>query len=216
MSGRLSSRGAAAGCNGGFTLIELLISISILGLISVVSYSAIWTASRSLQAVEQSVELHDGLRVTQEFFRQAVSQARTVMTIVDGRVQVLFSGDVNTLIFVAPAPMQRGAAGGLYRYRFDLTRVGATSQPLRLSYWPYLAGVEIDEALAPQGETLLLENMEELRFSYYGSDEPGAPGEWLTEWTRTDSLPKLIRMVLKNTASEETSSLTVAIKGGLG
>ena len=205
-----------APCARGFTLVELLIAISLLGLISVVTYSAIWTASRSLQSVEQRVKLNDELRVTQEFFRQSLSQARAVMAINESLMQVVFSGKKHTLSFVAPAPLQRGNSGGLYYYRFDLSGRGGKARSLRLSYRQYLVGVELDVGLQPQGESLLMEDVAVLSFSYYGSDEPGADGEWMTEWPRTDSLPQLVRIMLKNANSDEASTLTVAIKGQVG
>ncbi len=200
----------------GFSLIELLIAISLLGLISVVTYSAIWTASRSLHAVEQRVEANDELRVTQEFFRQALSQARGVMAVHEGKMQVVFSGEKQSLSFVAPAPLQRGHAGGLYRYRFDLQGSDGGSHLLRLSHWQYLAGVELDLEQPPQGETLLLEALELLSFSYYGRDKPGADAAWMDEWPRRDTLPQLVRLVVKMQRSDKKSMLTVAIKGRVG
>lgn len=200
----------------GFTLVELLITISLLGLISVVTYSAIWTANRSLQAVRQRVEVNDELRVTQEFFRQSLSQARTVMVVNESLMQVVFSGEKETLSFVAPAPLQRGNSGGLYYYRFYLSGRGGMARSLRLSYRQYLVGVEFDVELQPQGESLLMEDVAVLSFSYFGSDAPGAEGEWMAEWTRTDSLPQLVRIMLKNANSDEVSTLTVAIMGTMG
>ncbi|MEN8170808.1 MAG: prepilin-type N-terminal cleavage/methylation domain-containing protein [Pseudomonadota bacterium] len=200
----------------GFTLVELLIAISLLGLISVVTYSAIWTASRSLKTVQQRTEVNDELRVTQEFLRQSLSQARGVMAANEGLMKVVFFGKKNTLSFVAPAPLQRGNAGGLYYYRFDLSGGDGKARSLRLSYRQYLVGMEFDLGLQPQGESLLMENVAVLSFSYYGSDEPGADGEWMAEWPRIDSLPQLVRITLKNANSDEASTLTVAIKGQVG
>ncbi len=200
----------------GFTLVELLIAITLLGLISVVTYGSIWTANRSLHAVEQRVELNDEMRVTQEFIRQSLSQARGVMAVKKGRMEVVFRGDAESLSFVAPAPLQRGNAGGLYHYRFELKGGGQDTYSLALSYAQFLAGLEYEEMLPVQGESLLLEQVNELTFSYYGSDEPGAEEEWLAEWLRSDMLPQLVRLKLKRNASDEATILIVAIKGQVG
>jgi hypothetical protein len=89
-------------------------------------------------------------------------------------------------------------------------------QALNLSYWPHLAGVEFDAALPPQGESLLLEQMAEISFSYYGRDEPGAAAGWMTVWPRGDTLPQLVSIRLRKSAMDEASVLTVVIKGRVG
>jgi general secretion pathway protein J len=200
----------------GFTLVELLIAISLLGLISVVVYSAIWTASRSLDAVEARVEINEEVRVTQQFFRQALSQSRGVMAVHDGRMQVVFTGEPHTIAFVAPAPLQRGVAGGLYRYRLELDGRKGEERSLRLFYWHYWAGKEFDAELEPQGEVILSEGIDNLTFSYFGSEEPDADGEWMDEWTRTDSLPLMVRIMLEKKGNDSALDMMVAIKGRVG
>jgi general secretion pathway protein J len=200
----------------GFTLVELLIAITLLGLISSVTYGAIWTASRSLRTVEQQVELNDGLRVTQEFMRRSLSQARGLLAVQEGRMQVLFSGAPQSLAFIAPAPLQRGHAGGLYLYQIELVKRGERRNTLRLSYEQYVTGREPDAEPLAQGESLLLEGVAKLSFSYYGSDEPGATAQWLDEWPRRDILPQLVRMKLELESGGEVSVMTLAIKGQVG
>jgi len=200
----------------GFTLIELLIAISLLGLISVVTYSAIWTASHSLHAVEGRVEANDELRVTQEFFRQVISQARAVMAVKNRRMQVVFQGEQNLITFVAPAPLQRGNAGGLYRYRLDLDGTGNNSRTLRLSYWQYIAGEDFDPEVEPEGEVVLMDKVKLLEFSFYGKKDTDSEPEWLEEWPRTNILPQLVRLELQSEQSNDISTLTVAIKGQVG
>lgn len=200
----------------GFTLIELLIAISLLGLISVVTYSAIWTASHSLQAVEGRVEANDELRVTQEFFRQVISQARAVMAVKDRRMQVVFNGEQNVMSFVAPAPLQRGNAGGLYRYRLDVSGNDSRTHRLRLSYWQFIAGEEFDPDVEPEGEVVLMDRVKVLSFSFYGKKDTDSDPEWMDEWPRTNILPQLVKLELQSEQSDELSVLTVAIKGQMG
>ncbi len=202
--------------DGGFTLVELLIAITLLGLIATVTYSAIWTASRSQRAVEQQIEENDGLRLTQEFLRHSLSQTRSVMAVNEGRMQVVFSGASDHLAFIAPAPMQRGHAGGLYHYRLELLSRGDGHYALRLGYAQFVAGRALDEEPLAQGESLLLDDVAALSFSYYGQDEPGADAQWLDEWPRQDILPQLVRVTLKMAAGGESSTLTLALKGQVG
>lgn len=200
----------------GFTLVELLIAISLLGLISLVTYSAIWTASHTLQAVEGRVEANDELRTTQEFYRQALSQARGVMAVKDRHMQVIFTGGPHLLTFVAPAPLQRGNAGGLYRYRLDLSGANKNTRSLRLSYWQYLAGEKFDPERKPQGEVILMDKVRSLSFSYFGKKDTESDSEWMDEWPRTDALPQMVKMELQSKQGDDTSTLTVAIKGQVG
>lgn len=205
-----------AGAPHGFTLVELLIAISLLGLISVVTYSAIWTASLSLRTVGERVERNDEQRVTQELLRQTLSQARAVLTTHEGLMQVLFTGEQHTLSFVSLAPLQRGSAGGLYYYRCTLHDGGDGRHTLQLAYWQFLAGVELDVTQAPLGQSLLLEEVARFSLSYYGRAEPGGEGRWMDEWPRTDTLPQLVRVEVQQSGEEAGSSMTVAIKGQQG
>lgn len=211
-----SSIPSLKGNERGFTLIELLIAITLLALISVVVYSAIWTASRSLHAVEERVAVNDEIRVTQQFLRQALSQSRGVMAIDDGVMGVVFQGERDVITFVAPAPLQRGIAGGLFRYRLALTGKTRNESSLHLSFWQYMPGNSIDDELAPKGEAVLSDGVEELRFSYYGSKKPDTDQEWLDEWTRSDSLPMLVKIVLKRATDDAALTMIVAIKGQVG
>lgn len=200
----------------GFTLVELLIAISLLGLISIVTYSAIWTISRGLESVEQRVDANDELRVTLAFMQRALSQARGVMVIRDKRMQMVFSGSEQRLTFVAPAPLQLGHAGGLYRYQLELAEKGAGGEQLRLSYWQHLSETELDEGLEPQGEVALIDGVEDLSFSFFGRDEPWKKEKWLNEWHYAVSLPKLVRISLNTSAVDRDITMTVAIKGAGG
>lgn len=197
---------------GGFTLIELLIAITLLGLISTVTYGAIWTANRSLQAVERLAEQNGSLRLMQEFMRRSLSQARGVLAVSEGRMQVLFSGRRESLTYIAPAPLQRGRAGGLFSYHLERNREG----DLRITYAQFFVGREPDAEPLATGESRLLDGVEELAFSYYGRDEPGAKPKWMDEWPRQDSLPQLVRISLKLAEGGKTSTITLAIKGQVG
>lgn len=201
---------------GGFTLVELLIAITLLGLISTVTYSAIWTANRSLQTVEKRVERNNGLRLAQEFLRRSLTQARTLMSIQDGRMQVVFQGDRDGLSFVAPAPLQRGQGGGLFHYRLGLVKSAEERFVLQMEYSQFVAGRSLDAEGLAAGKSMLLDDVGELSFSYYGRDEPGADAKWLDEWSRTDSLPQLVRITLTLAPEGESSTLIIAIKGQLG
>lgn len=197
---------------GGFTLIELLIAITLLALISTVTYGAIWTANHSLQAVERLTEENESLRLMQEFLQRSLSQARGVMAVSEGRMQVLFSGDKESLGYIAPAPLQRGQAGGLYTYHLERDEEGALS----ITYVQFLVGREPDAEPLAVGESRLLDGVEELAFSYYGRDEPGADPKWMDEWPRHDSLPQLVRIHVKLASDGKASTVILAIKGQVG
>jgi general secretion pathway protein J len=207
---------AAASTNRGFTLVELLIAISLLGLMGVVTYSAVWTVSRSLNAVEERVEEENDLWVTQAFIRQSLSQARGVLAVQNERLRVLFSGEERALSFVAPAPLQLGNAGGLYRYRLDLADKEGGRHDLRLAYWQYLPGVTLDEEVEPQGEVILLEDVLSLDFSYFGQEQSWKKATWMERWPHRANMPKLVRIALTKGGDETVHTMTVAIRGAGG
>ena len=126
----LSHRSAGS---AGFTLIELLIALAMVGLITLLLFSALRMGSRAWDSVDLVAERIGALRLTRDFLQQALSQARNVDLFFDGTPVWIFSGDGERIEFAAPLA-ERVGVPGLYILRLALEDNG-DRKDLILTRW---------------------------------------------------------------------------------
>lgn len=209
----------------GFTLVELLIAFVMLALISLLLFSGLRVGIRAWGGVEAAAEINTELRLTRDFLRRILSQARPVTLMVEAEPYLVFAGDGQQLEFVAPLSGQVGIPG-LYLLRLGLENTGLGST-LVLRRWllnpevlaggrevpawqplgngPSFTGVMEDQDVAAgaYGISLLLEGIEEFEISYFGipeGDDPTlnieAEPEWQAQWQNPTVLPLAVRIHL--------------------
>lgn len=194
----------------GFTLLELVVAITLMGLVLVLLYSGMRLGLNGWDSGEQRAETTDRLRLAQEVLRRQLAQSMTVYQTGDQRERIaVFSGQPNEIEFVAPMLVQLGQ-GGLYR-----VRVGAGNGRLWMRWRPYWPD---DPDAGPEQESVLLEGVSGLEWSYFGSDrsnggEQSEPPHWRSEWTNPERRPLLVRLNLKVDGAP-WPDLTVALVEG--
>lgn len=209
----------------GFTLVELLIAFVLVALISLLLFSGLRVGIRAWEGVEAAAEINTELRLTRDFLRRILSQARPVTLLVEAEPYLVFAGDGRQLEFVAPLSEQVGIPG-LYLLRLGLenTALGST---LLLRRWllnpEVLAGggevpawqplgsgesflgdmEDQDVAAGAYGISLLLEGIEEFEISYFGIPDGedlalnvDAQPEWQSIWQNPTTLPQAVRIHL--------------------
>lgn len=209
----------------GFTLVELLIAFVLVALISLLLFSGLRVGIRAWEGVEAAAEINTELRLTRDFLRRILSQARPVTLLVEAEPHLVFAGDGQQLEFVAPLSEQVGIPG-LYLLRLGLvnTALGST---LILRRWllnpevlaggrevpawhPLGTGSSFSEVMEDQdvaagayGVSLLLEGIEEFEISYFGIPEGEDPAlnvdakaEWQAIWQNPITLPQAVRIHL--------------------
>ena len=187
----------------GFTLLELLIAMTLMGIILVMLYGGLRLGMRSWEVGEQRADRINELRVVQDFirrqFRQSVTTTRTTGDI-QGRT-VAFEGDPERVVFVAPMLEYLGL-GGLYAIQIDAVEDGEIDH-LRVRWWPFRPdafeqGESSDGGAEDDGveETVLLSDVSELQWSYFGAGEPNADPQWYERWENASQPPMLARLRL--------------------
>lgn len=195
----------------GFTLVEFIIAMSLVGIITVVGFSGIWSANRSWNAVEARIDASEELRTVHGFLRRHVSQARTIFMVQEERLAVVFKGDEKELRFVAPAPLQQGVPGRLYLYSLAFSPTGDRRTQLSLAFADYFPGME---ELPEFGERLtLLPRLSEGEMDYFGKADVREEADWWKRWERTEALPELVRLRFREEGEDEWQTLVIAIKG---
>ena len=191
----------------GFTLLELLVALSLFSVALLLVYSGLFSAARSWESGERQISSNEVQRL-QLGFLQRLLRETIPLTLYDGREnRILFHGDEQYLRFIAPLPSHRG---GDWAYLITLqTGPGTTGEDLLLYY------ERIQENLAIEGEpvedaddVILVENIEDLAFSYYGDPNESGHPDWQAQWSQPDRLPTLVRVEI-SLKDNETHPLPV-------
>jgi general secretion pathway protein J len=218
--------------------VELLIALAMVGLITLLLFSALRTGSRAWDSVDRVAERVGALRLARDFLQQALSQARPTSLVYDGTPVSVFAGDAERLEFVTPLA-ERVGVPGLYVVRLTLEDAGGDGGDLILTRWlihpEVLEGgdgippwepireesgpagaslpTDMDAAAGAYGRTRLLEGVDNFRIEYFGS-EPGVGGqtepEWREDWLDQATLPSLVRIRL-TTLGQDWPDLIVAL-----
>jgi len=210
----------------GFTLIELVIAIALVSLLSLLLYSGLRLGTSAWEGVETRADQTSALRVARSFLERELLQARQAQVIVEAQRRFVFAGDTQSLELAAPLSEYVGIPG-LYILRLTLANTGKRHQ-LVLTRWllnpKVLAGEEqgpawqplqgketgtappsssqSDVASAAFGRDVLLDNVGELAFSYFGVQEGNLSPTWYPDWIDQPRPPLAVRVHL--TSAEQT------------
>lgn len=186
------------GCRNGFTLIEVLIAMTLLGVMVVLLFSSLRIAAESWNAGESKVEEVNQKAVVYQFFKHHLTAIRPLPMLADqqgpvSESQQAFQGHVQSLRFVTALPAASARKGlQLFTIALDPT----DNSRLMVSLIPYRE-TEADAGLPPDRPEMLLENIAELKFAYFGKTEDVAELKWYDEWTLADRLPSLIKVSIQ-------------------
>lgn len=191
----------------GFTLLELVVAITLTGLVLVMLYSGLRLGLNGWDSGEARAEATNRLRLVEDFLRRLLAQSMTVYQINDRQERtVVFTGQADRIEFVAPM-LARLGQGGLYRVRIE-----ADDGRLWIRWRPYLPA---DPAAGEERETLLLEGVSGIEWTYFGSErDDDTQPEWRSDWASPLRRPLLVRLNL-TLQGESWPDLVVALSEGL-
>lgn len=200
----------------GITLIELIISLSLIGMLTVILYGGLRLGARSWDSIEIYSERTENLRLARGFIQRALRQAVAAYGQVEEQQVLLFTGNEEQLEFVAPLSGFLGM-GGLYLLRFATIRMGR-EHSLIVERWlmhpdifsgklegvpewkplepPRSVKVPYDAEWGIYGTSLLLPMIGEYKFSYFGPTKDNPEAEWQEEWEERQEMPILIKISL--------------------
>jgi general secretion pathway protein J len=192
----------------GFTLIELLVAITLIALLTVGLYQAFGIGTRAASTVSANIDRPAQIAIAYDFMQRAFTAAEPLPTGNDPSQATLnFDGEAHALSLVALPPAYLAIGG------FQLLHLGLESGQggarLVVSWQGVPRGL-----IAPQPEMLqpsiLIDQVRDLTFAYFGVPGPNQPPAWLERWSERDSLPQLIRMRLTLANGMRAPDLIVA------
>jgi len=176
----------------GFTLLELLVAVILLALIAVLLVAGLRASGSALVRVEQQSTVAS-VESVQHLLRRLVAEARPLARDPQLRDERDFFGGQDSARFISGFAPQ-GQLQGLYR--IELVRERGASRNsgqllLRQTLYRNLAKSAPRAAAPSPITTVLLEDVADLRLSYFGRDNLEAEPSWRDSWA-TARMPELI------------------------
>jgi general secretion pathway protein J len=179
--------------SSGFTLLEMMIGMVVLGLMMTVLFSGLRLGASSWDAAERKVASVAERELAIRVIERQLALAMPVMHTPEGEPpRLAFDGEGDRVTWVAPLPAYRGG-GGVHELELAL---GATDRGEGLVLGYRLFHPDVLDAPSDTGResVLLLEDVTELRATYYGSLDDPERGEWFDHWDHPASLPDLVKL----------------------
>ena len=177
----------------GFTLIEILLAVSLLSLILLLLFSALFSANRSWAATERRIAQNDELRLVAEFIQRQLAAQAPLFWAGQDDTSLLFSGARDELYFTAGLPAHRGG-GGVQALTLKVSRAGGERQ-LALYFQPVSAARRPFDNHGAE-RVVLLANTARIELAYYGREEIEGQSSWRDEWRHAELLPELIGLTV--------------------
>ncbi|MGI9417356.1 MAG: PulJ/GspJ family protein [Geminicoccaceae bacterium] len=179
----------------GFTLLELLIAMTLLGMLMVVFSGSVQLGTRVWERSKASLDETSHGLVLANFLKDRIEQAVPVMRTTADAFEPIFDGGSDRLRMVSAMPISLG--NGLYQ--IELEHIDDRPSPggrgrLVLRWRQHVDDVDGDSK--GFSERTLSAHVADLRLSYFGQGNDGAPPAWHPRWRRTERLPSLIRVEL--------------------
>ena len=171
----------------GFTLLEILVVLSLLAVLLVLVGGALLGANRAVSKAQRYTTSLDEMRAAQQFLRTAISEALPLdITEDDSQTDGFFVGMPQRLQFVATLPGVLG--GGIQRFTLQVQK-----QALQVSF----SQLESHTNVARSEPQVLLENLQDVQFSYRGVSPLGQATGWVSQWPWPKRLPAAVRIAAR-------------------
>lgn len=171
--------------------------MTLLGLLATLLFGGIRFGTRVWEAGEQNLSQLEEIQSTRTVLRRVLSEAVPRYGAGGGANSgILFDGTETRIDFLGPAPAQ-AMPSGLYWLRLSEERALGRRR-LVLSWQPVdgMDALPVDATYPDEQTTILLNDIADLRMSYYGRVSEGRISqlEWRSRWEHQKDLPREIRV----------------------
>ena len=200
----------------GFTLLEVIIATVLLAVIMTLLLGGMRLGADSWEQGERLADRAARILVMDNFFRSHLSDVKPLQeTNTDPRQagmppKSIFHGGHDWLEYAGTLPPQ--VRGGIYKFRLRLVEDGERND-LKLAMRPFSTGEKAQAE--PIEDVLALENVENLRITYYKKSNLGKESKWVEEW-KENFLPSLIRIDVKLRGEPDWPSIVIAPRAESG
>lgn len=191
---RLETRGSCSRrfVSRGFTLVELLVGLTVMALLSLVLFGGLRFGIRAWETGGARMEQTHRAEAVQSLLRRQLGQIRFLPPATDADAVMSFTGDRDSLTFVAPLPVHRGI-GGSYLFHLAKSERNGRSD-LTLAWSLYRPELLTTGPSTLEAGTTLLEDIAGVELSYFGAPLPEQAPQWWGAWDLNDGEPQLVRV----------------------
>lgn len=182
----------------GFTLLELLVAMTLLALLSGLLFGGLSFGVRVWEKGDAELEKLAELQIAQSLVRRVISRALSSELAEDeGQDAGTLLGTVDGLRLVGPAPAQ-SLPGGIYQLSLRLDE--AQEKRRLVMGWRLLrprdedSETDEDEKDKEENIVVLVDDVAEVTFAYFGVADQDAGPEWWDRWENVPGLPQLVHI----------------------
>lgn len=175
----------------GFTLLELLVSITLLGLIILITAGALRAGNRATESSQKKIEGLERFRTSLSIIESQVQSAFMINKTGDilDTDFFQFSGDKTKLQFRSVYSLWGGSMGPVF-VNYEVRDEDMGNKTLYASEAP----VQIPDAAR---EVRLIDNAKDIHFEYFTKGPTDEKGSWTEEWTDKENIPGRIRLTIE-------------------
>lgn len=195
MSGRTCLKRKPARHAAGFTLVELLVALTLFAIMSALLFGGLRFGLRAWEVGGERIDRLATIEPVQNLLRRQLSQATLPYIPANIGSQApasAFIGTRDAVRFIAPLPAN-ASNSGLHVFSVSAER-GSARRKLQLSWRIFRPDTLHTESFEPEDESTLLDDVDEIEFSYFGSYDPAQAPQWHESWNSEFGLPQLIRI----------------------
>jgi general secretion pathway protein J len=185
----------------GFTMVELLVAITLLGLLMAALFGGLRLGTRVWERADVRLEAAIRLQIIQDFIRQRLAEMLPRQTMPPkpdevGVSEPLFLGTASAVRFASVMPEHLGAGFYIMELAWAESDHPEDSGNLVLRWRPFELNGQPAEDVEPE-ERMLIQGVQALELSYFGSIDPEQPPGWWQAWESQPELPRLIRLQMR-------------------
>lgn len=187
------------------TLLELLVAMVLLALMATLMMGGIRFGVRAWEVSDTRIEDDTRIQAVQALLRRQLNGAApTLRAGARGIGKIEFVGRAGEIRFVTTLPAHL-APGGASLVALD-GKVDGGTRALVMRWRPQNTGFQDRDTEDDWAEErVLIADVADLEFAYFGAEKPGDEPQWSDEWVDRRTLPLLVRLRLSFEAGDRRS-----------
>ncbi len=201
--------------DGGFTLIELVVALVLLGTMMVLLYDGLTFSLRSWDAGDANGRRMADRRLGENFLRRELTEVFPMRWKDPMQLRYAFEGDHQTLHFVSSRAAAAGQ-GGLALVSLGVEDDPKVAHSRNLVMRRVLADPDASDfsAVDQAQPSVLVEGVDSVEFSYYGSENDFGDPKWTDDWKYPSRMPLLVRIAIKGADGNALPDVLVKVMLG--
>ncbi len=188
----------------GFTLLELIISITLLGIIVIITVGAMRLGARSVDSGEKKIESLERIKASLNIVESQIQSEIPLTYDEEGVKKYFFKGDRESLQFSTNYSIWGGQKG----YVIVTYRVESGDQGKQVLYASEnIVGIE------EKRDAKLFDAFDKIYFEYFYRDPTEEQGKWIEQWTDDTTIPEKVRLHIITKTKDFSMIIPVRVQG---